>query len=136
EMESSAPVVHQGELVQVELTVQADSPGGLELQKLKETSVGETIYFYEISPLLKKEGGASPQATARVIFIKVPESNSISGKLNGESLKINLKDIKVEATDTPKVYQFGNFEIPKPSLVIRWILGIIGVLLLSALVGF
>lgn len=135
EIQSAAPMVNQGELIEVNLGIQTDSASKLELQKLKGSTVNETIYFYDISPLFRKEDGKKLEAQAKIIFVKVPETQNITGNLNGEVLKVNLSGLQINQTEGAQGYQFGNFEVPRPSKVMEWMLGIVLTLALLLAAG-
>lgn len=135
ELSADVSVVNQGELTEVALKIHSDLNTSLELQKLKGTSFGGVIYFYEISPLLRKEGSPTLYADARIIFVKVPEGTTIKSSFEGRSMEMELIDLEVRPTEAAQNYQFGNFEIPLTSRFVAGVVIILVVLILSLLLA-
>lgn len=120
ELQFQIPKIKQGSLETVVLKVDPATAQQFELQKLKGQTVGNTIYIYSISPLMRKEGGADFEAEARLVFIKVPETSFVSYKTPQGEIVLTWKDLEVVPTETQKELIFGTFEVPARSKVILW----------------
>lgn len=135
ELQFAAPKVSQGSLETVVLKVDPATAQQFELQKLKGQTIGNTIYVYSISPLMRKEGGTDFEAEARLVFIKVPETSFVAYKAPQGELVLTWKDLEVIPTEAQKELIFGTFEVPERSKLLLWA-GILIALVLIVLGGF
>ncbi len=103
--------VHQGALVRGKLLLQPDSIN-LPVQKLKAATIGETIYFQQLSPLLKKDGSSSYESDIKVIFVKLPEAESITGTIGQNEVLINIGAIKVIPIESSGQMEWADFTAP------------------------
>ena len=116
------PEVKQGEIVNATLLISMNQMQDLNLSKLENKSLAETIYFMKISPSVKKEGREDLEAEVKVIFTKVPETNGLTGKINDLDIRLSWNELKVEATEGAQELLWGNFEIPKETKLVLWTL--------------
>ncbi len=103
--------VHQGALVQGKLIIQPESVN-FPVQKLKGATIGEIIYFQELSPLLKKDGSSSFESDTTAIFIKVPETETIVGSIGQNEIHINIGGIKVIPVESSGQMLWADFSAP------------------------
>lgn len=104
--------------------------------KLKGSSFAETIYFHEISPLLKKEKSQTYESEVEIIFIRVPETNAVSGKIGNEEVIIEWNPVTIEGVEASGQMLWADFTAPD-ILVRNWMwLWIIPALALLGFGGF
>jgi hypothetical protein len=124
EMSFPSSVVQQGELTQVNLRVSASEGETLDLNSLKGLTFADTLYFYDVT-----------NESAQVLFIKVPQSDSLSASFAERPAVIEWNTIEVRPTEASKKLIFGTFEVPKRVEWMAWaliallatlVLGIIG----------
>lgn len=113
----NAAVIKQGSLVDAVIRLDSNSVQQVELQKLKGVSLGETLYLYQVSPLLRS--GDSFEADAKIIFLKVPEGKYLIHKLGENEVSISWSDVEVLPTEAPVQFLFGKFEIPGKKRVVE-----------------
>lgn len=135
ELQLAAPKISQGSLETVVFKVDPATAQQFELQKLKGQTIGNTIYIYSISPLMRKEGGETFEAEARIVFIKVPETPFVAYKAPQGEIVLTWKDLEVIPTEAQKELIFGTFEVPERSKILLWA-GIFVILALIVLCGF
>ena len=104
--------IRQGAIVQGALLI---DPSSLDLpvQKLTGTNFSETIYFHKISPLLKKEASEKYVSEVQVIFSKVPESDSLSGKIGERDVVLQWTAIRVVPMEAPGQMIWADFTAPE-----------------------
>lgn len=125
------PEVQQGNIESAKLLLETDGVQKVQLQKLKGQTLGESLYLYDVSPLMKREGGAGFEADAKVIFVKVPEGKVITHKLPQDELVISIGNTSVKATEVPEKFIYENFTIPSRPKIILWTSILIGLSLLA-----
>lgn len=135
ELDFKSAKVKQGSLEPAVLKIDQQSAQNLNLNKLSGQTLGEVIYLYSVSPLMKKAGDAGFEAEATAVFIKVPESNKIVHKTGTTEIDVSWNGIQIIPTEAPKELLFGTFEIPSPMKLISWGSGLI-VLIMAALAGW
>ncbi|MCM2349588.1 MAG: hypothetical protein NDI69_06170 [Bacteriovoracaceae bacterium] len=118
----------QGQLEAAKVTMAADAAQNINLQKLRGASVADTLYFYELGPLIKKDGGDYFIADAQVIFLKIPESPKLIHKLGNEEIIVAWPQIEILPTEGAKELIFGQFEIPSRKKILLWVLISLGLL--------
>jgi hypothetical protein len=111
-----------GELVNVEIIIDANSAQGLSFQSLKGETIGETIYIQSLSPLILREGEQHFTVDAQVVLIRKPTSNQIQTTFKGNTLFIGWDNVEIEAVDTPSDYVLEDFTVPTPLNILRWVL--------------
>lgn len=110
-LEIGSQEIRQGALVKGVLTVDP-SLVNVPVPKLKGTSFAETIYFHQLSPLLKKEGSPGFESEVQVIFIKVPEGNSVSGKIENDDVTIEWNPIRIIPVEAAEKMLWADFTAP------------------------
>lgn len=130
QLDLSSAVVKQGSLIDAVVRLDGNSVQQIELQKLKGVSLADTIYIYQVSPLIRN--GESFEADAKVIFLKVPEGKPVVHKIGEKEVSISWSDVEVQPTEAPAQFLFGQFEIPGK----KRILEILAALLFVGLVAF
>lgn len=128
EINFSSDKVKQGSLQKSLIKLDETSAQVIELQKLKGQTLGETLYIYSVSPLLRKDGGSTFEAEATVIFVKVPEQNKLGYKTPQTDIEVTWNQVEVIPTEAPQELLFGTFTIPSKMKLLTWFL------LLSAVV--
>lgn len=118
----------QGQLEVAQVTMTAEAAQNISLQKLKGANFAETLYFYELGPLIKKDGGDYFVADAKVIFLKIPESPKLIQKLGNEEIILAWPQIEILPTEGGKELIFGQFEIPSRKKILLWVLISLGLL--------
>lgn len=103
--------INQGALVKATLIVQPEAIN-FPVQKLKGETVGETLYFQQLSPLLKKEGSVAYEAEVNVIFTSVPENRAISGKIGDKELVIEWNEIRINPVESTGKMLWADFTAP------------------------
>ncbi|MES2528485.1 MAG: hypothetical protein V4598_15485 [Bdellovibrionota bacterium] len=103
--------VRQGSLVKAKLFVPPELVN-IPVQKLKGETSAETIYFHQISPLLKKEGSANYESDVQIIFTKVPESNHLILKINEQPIDLEWNNIQIIPVETPEGMIWADFSAP------------------------
>lgn len=104
--------VKQGALLRARLVV---LPGqiNLPLQKLKGTSFGETLYFHRIDPLLRENGSEIYESEVQVIFIKVPQGNSVSGTAGSQPIVLEWDRLTVHPVEASDKMLWADFSAPE-----------------------
>ena len=123
--------IEQGNIEPVKLLLETDGVQKVQLQKLKGQTLGDSLYVYEVFPLMKREGGAGFEADAKVIFIKVPEGRTVTHKLPQDELVISLGNASIKPTEAPQELIYENFSIPSRPKIILWISILLGLGLLA-----
>lgn len=123
--------VKQGDIVSVTLKVPAESVSELNLQKLRGVTFAKMIYFYELSSWIHQNGDPNMSASAKVIFINVPDTNILKDTVNNQELEVRLGDIKVAPTEASQELIFGVFEIPARKQIFKWFLIISAIFCIS-----
>ena len=134
-LEFVAQEIKQGSLESVKIHLNPEAAQRISLNKLKGQTLGETIYLYDVSPLMRKAGSSNFEADAKVIFVKTPETNALAFKQETEDLFITWGNTQITPTEAAKGFIFGNFEIPSRPKIILWLSILLGVGLLTFL-GF
>lgn len=134
-LEFNKGAIKQGSLESARILLKADAVQRVPVQKLKGQTLSNTIYIYDVSPLVRKNGSDFFETNAKVIFVKVPETNALASKLGSEDLLITWGDIPVSPTEGAKGFVFGNFEIPSRPKILLWLSILVGIAVLSV-VGF
>jgi hypothetical protein len=129
-LEFSSPEIKQGSIVSAQIKVDASSAQEFPLQKIKSKTFAETIYIYDVGIPLRKEGRPYFEADAKIIFVKVPESNQLSFTEDGQSFKVFWNEIKIIPTEVEKTFLYGVFSVPSRFQYITWILSALGILVL------
>ncbi len=106
-----AEEIRQGALVKAKLFVPPESVN-VPFQKLKGETVGETIYFYQLSPLLRKEGSSNYEADIQLIFVKVPESTSLVATVGDQAIELEWNNIRIIPVETPEGMLWADFTAP------------------------
>lgn len=127
--------LRQGELAHGVLSVGAQSLN-LPLQKLRGQTFAETLYFQQISPLVRLKDSEEYHSDVQVIFLKIPEGNQIQGKLDASDVQISWNPVTIAETQASQQLLWGDFSAP--DLIRRnWIyLILIPVLLIAGYYGF
>ncbi|WPU65521.1 hypothetical protein [Peredibacter starrii] len=126
--------IKQGSIETAKILLKADAVQRVPLQKLKGQTLAETIYFYDVSPLMRKEGSDFFEAEAKVIFAKTPETNALGTKFGNEDLLVTWGNSQISPTEASKGFIFGKFEIPSRPKIILWLSIILGLGVLIFLV--
>lgn len=124
--------VKQGEIASAKIVIDPQSMQKFGLQKLKGQTLAETLYIYDVSPSMKKEGQNDYESEAKIIFIKVPETTEVKQNVDAEEVTLAWGDITVTPTEAPQGFVFGNFEIPR---VGKWALYLLIGLLVAGFAG-
>lgn len=103
--------VNQGALVRATLIIPPESIN-FPIQKLKAETVGEAVYFQQLSPLLKKEGSVAYEAEVRIIFTNVPENRSVSGKIADQEFVLEWNDIRINPVEATGKMLWADFTAP------------------------
>jgi hypothetical protein len=122
-LELSSAVIQQGSLIDAVIRLDGATVQQVELQKLKGLSLADTIYIYQVSPLIRS--GESFEAEAKIIFLKVPETKPVVHKTETNEISITWSDVEVKPTEAPEKFLFGQFEIPGPRRVVQILLGLL-----------
>lgn len=128
QLDFSDSQLKQGQLEVAQVTMPAEAAQNISLQKLKGTNFAETLYIYELGPLIKKDGGDYFVADAKVIFLKIPESPKLIQKLGNEEIILAWPQIEILPTEGGKELIFGQFEIPSRKKILLWVLISLGLL--------
>ena len=113
--------IKQGAIESAKVLLSPEATQKIQLQKLKGQALANTVYLYEVSPLVRKEGANSYEADVRVIFVKVPETKFISFKDGAEEVAVSWNDIEVVPTEA-KGFTYEHFSIPSRPKIIAWTL--------------
>ncbi len=103
--------VKQGALVRARMIVPLTAVN-LPLQKLKGQNLSETIYFQQLSPLLRKDGASEYEADTQVIFLSVPQTTTVPGKIGDAEINVNWDQLTVIPTEVPKEMLWADFTAP------------------------
>lgn len=113
--------VKQGSLQHSVIRMDETSAQRIELQKLKGQTLGEILYIYSVSPLMRKDGGSAFEAEATIIFVKVPEQNKLTSKASGVDLEVTWNQVSVIPTEAPPELLFGTFTVPSRMKLMTWV---------------
>lgn len=114
--------VKQGSIENAKALLTSDSIQKVNFQKIKGQTLGETIYFYSLSPFVRKEGEKNYISDVKIIFVKVPTKNRLEHKVDGQDIVISLPQIKVTPVDIPEKLIFEQFDIPESFKYFKWII--------------
>lgn len=117
--------VKQGAIVEAKLFVDKGAPA------LQGKSLADQIYFYEVAPLVIREGTDHMESTVKIIFTAVPNSGVIRGKIDESEVNVQIGAIKVQPTAASEKFIFGDFSIPAAPRWLGYILGFVLTLLLG-----
>ena len=126
--------IQQGSIESALARLSGESLQKINLQKLKGQTLGETLYLYNVSPLLRKDGNKNYESEFKVIFIKTPEANQLVHKFENDEINIKWSEVKVVPVEVPEKLIFEEFEIPQPFEILKWLMGV--VILVLAVFGF
>ncbi len=123
----SSTDVNQGSMIRAKLIIPPDL-GNLQFQKLKAETFGETIYFQQVSPLLRKENSSVFESEIQVIFTSVPKTPEVQGKIGDEVTKIFWENLRIHPVETPSEMIWADFTAP--DVIVRnlkwlWVLFVI-----------
>lgn len=125
DMVFTTPEVQQGSIVPVVLNFNPEAVQKISIPKMMNATVGETVFFVQISPLTRKNDQADFSADAKVIFIKVPETTVITENFQGSPLELKWQGVKVLPTQAEKKFIFQDFTIPERINFLPWVIGFI-----------
>jgi hypothetical protein len=114
--------ITQGQLHDVTLMLNEEAAQAIELQKLKGATLGESIYIFNVSPLMRKDGEKTFGAQGQIIFAKIPDKNEILHRLGDVDILVTWSEVKIQPTETNKQFIFEDFNIPGRVQIIRWLL--------------
>lgn len=117
--------IKQGSIENASMMIDGTSFQQIEVQKLKGQTIADTVYFLSVGPLLRKDSGNSFSSDVKVIIAKVPEDKKVSGKLGAVDINVNLSNIEMIPTESPKTYLFGTFEAPENFNFVPWLVGVL-----------
>lgn len=103
--------VNQGALLKGKLVL---LPASLNfpVQKLKSQTIGETIYFHQLSPPMKKNGSSQFESDIQVIFIKPPESEIVTGIIENQPVQLSVTGLKVIPVESAEKMLWADFTAP------------------------
>lgn len=101
--------VKQGSIETARIVMNVDGAQRVPWQKLKGETLGESLYLYDVSPIVRKQGEF--EAEAKIIFSAVPQANILKHKVADQEILIDLKDTKVIPVDS-KQFVYDQFDIP------------------------
>lgn len=108
------------------LKLNSEATQALPIQKLKNQKFASVLYFYSLSPLIKRPDSEVFESEVKVIFLSVPpEAILRDSKLAGD-LELHLGNIQVAPTEAANELLFGTFSVPerfKPGVVFYSIAG-------------
>lgn len=125
-LESSS--IKQGQIGIGTLVVKS-TDGNSGLAGLKGKTLGKSLYLFNVSPFMGKEGQLT--SDVKIIFTQVPETNVVTETINNEEISIGWNGINVIPTEGSKSFLFGDFDIPSRLVVLPWIGIVIGLGLLA-----
>lgn len=119
----------QGEIVPARLILK-NAQGQSALAGLKGKNFKKVLYLLNLSPFIGKNGQL--EAEAKVIFLKVPETPSVSEVINGQEVVVGWGQIQVVPTEASQSFLLGDFEIPERKKVLLWALLFVALCAISA----
>lgn len=122
--------VKQGEIAEGRLIVK-QTEGQAALGGLKGKNVAKTLYLLNVSPFMVKQGQL--ESEAKVIFLAVPQTNSITETINGEEVAISWEGIEILPTEESKSFLLGDFTIPEARQILKWIIFVIAPLMIMGI---
>jgi hypothetical protein len=120
-------VVNQGEIFTANLALRKGSPP---THSLRGKTFNDTLYIISIDPFIKT--ASDLQASARVVFVKTTDGSSVTEGVGNEALQIMWKNLQINPTQSDN-FGLSTFDIPHPSRIVPWILGILGISVLFIL---
>lgn len=131
ELKLNVASIKQGQIGVGSLVVQS-TDGNAGLSGLKGKTLGKTLYLYNVSPFMGKQGQLV--SDVKVIFAQVPQTNAVTETINNEEVTITWSGIEVTPTEGTKSFIFGDFEIPSRIVVFPWLMAILGLGFLSLVI--
>lgn len=119
--------INQGSLQEATLEIETSSLQNFEIQKLKALSPNDTLYFHKLSPLMKSGSSGKYTSEISVVFLKVPESNSLKFSVAEQEVDLSWNDVHVIPTEASKGMIFEAFELPERRKILVWILCGLGI---------
>lgn len=111
-MTFSSAKIKQGQLEEAEITMDFSAAQNFEIQKLKDTTPGDILYFHKISPMMRSDSGRTLSGQASVVFINVPQTNFIQFKEQDVTIYLTWNDIEITPTEAKPVFLYEDFSIP------------------------
>ena len=133
-LEFSVPEIKQGSLTSALIKIDAVGAQEVPPQKLRSKTFADTIYIYEMGTPIRKEGRPYFEAEAKIIFIKVPETNELSFAEDGKSFKIFWNAVTVLPTKADKSFMYGAFSAPARFQAFKWGICLLCITLLLVLI--
>lgn len=104
--------IKQGELEEVDISMDFSSTQNFEIQKLKDTTPGDILYFHKISPLMRSDSSGTLTGRASVVFINVPETSFVRFKDQEQTVVLTWNNIEITPTESRPVFIYEDFTIP------------------------
>ena len=124
--------VKQGEILRARLLIK-ETDGTSGFGGIKHQTLGKVLYLYHVGPFIMKQGVL--ESEVKVLFSKVPTSNSVTEVIQGEQVTISWSEFQVIPTQESEGFQFGTFEIPKMIRWLPWLIGALTILILFFIIA-
>jgi hypothetical protein len=122
ELIAESSQLKQGEITTARLLVK-ESQGQSVLSGLNGKNLGQTLYLLSLTPFVGKQGLL--ESEAKIIFLKVPQSNSVTEIMNGEEIIVVWNNLTITPTETSKSFLLGDFEIPEVKELLPYLAAIL-----------
>lgn len=123
--------IKQGQLEEADITMDFSAAQNFEIQKLKDTTPGDILYFHKISPMMRSNAGGTLSGKASVVFINVPKVNYIQFKEEDVAIHLTWNELEIAPTDAKPVFIYENFSIPGRKEIKNYIVPILILLFLT-----
>ncbi len=128
----SKPEIKQGDTAIATISMDSSSAQALQNLKLVGQNLADSLYIYEVSPLMRKQGEDIYHAKIKLIFVKIPKTNSIRAQVGNEVVEVRWNNISLIPTETPPELIFEKYELPTPPQVAL----MVGILIVVLLLGW
>ncbi len=126
----SNPSIKQGKVEEATIYLDESTAQKLLASKIAGQSLESTIYLMEVGPLTKTENNF--EASAKVIFLKIPESKALLYKGSHGEFPVTWSPVEIVPTEATQELIFETFSIPAKKDLVLWF----GLLLIAALLIF
>lgn len=105
--------IKQGSIVDARIIFDAGVVQRVDLSKIRNTTLSEYFYVYEADLPLRKMGEDSIGSDAKIIVLKIPNSQPVNHTIENEKIEITWNNIEFLPTEAGKGFVFGDFNIPE-----------------------
>jgi hypothetical protein len=105
--------VKQGQITQALVRADLEVLQKIDLTKFKGQTVGDQLYFVNLTPPVRRSGERIFEAAADVVFIKIPHSTRLEAKLADRDIHLTWSSLQVLPTQSGNDFIFSDWSLPR-----------------------